>query len=193
MPPGDSDFVDATLKKYAPQVTQLRRSFEMLRGELPAKSSGATLDRAVVQTARGDVEAARAELQEPIKQLRQQIERDPTATNFGWSSLAKMEALRGNRDEALSCARKLLEDPVTSRDAWRGVNFAATLAFVHTWTGDKAAACDEIARMLQAPVYPYYALNNVYVLRLHPAFAPLRGFPQFEALLNDPKNNAPLF
>jgi hypothetical protein len=26
-----------------------------------------------------------------------------------------------------------------------------------------------------------------------PVYAPLRGDPRFEALLNDPKNNAPLF
>lgn len=34
---------------------------------------------------------------------------------------------------------------------------------------------------------------NIYARRHHPAFAPLRGDPPFEALLNDPRNNAPLF
>lgn len=31
--PGSPDFVGATLAKYAPQVAQLKRTFEMLRGE----------------------------------------------------------------------------------------------------------------------------------------------------------------
>jgi hypothetical protein len=30
-------------------------------------------------------------------------------------------------------------------------------------------------------------------MRHHPAFFPLRSHPGFLALLNDPKNNAPLF
>jgi hypothetical protein len=30
-------------------------------------------------------------------------------------------------------------------------------------------------------------------MKHHPAYAPLQGDPRFEALLNDPKNNAPLF
>jgi hypothetical protein len=38
----------------------------------------------------------------------------------------------------------------------------------------------------------YYELN-IHAMRRHPMFAPLRGDPRFEVLLNDPKNNAPLF
>jgi len=104
-----------------------------------------------------------------------------------------MEAARGNREEALRCARTFAENPRMARDAWYGANSMATLVYVHAWTGDLAGACDELIRLLQAPVYPTGAAINVFALRLHPAFAPLRGYPRFEALLNDPKNNAPLF
>jgi hypothetical protein len=34
---------------------------------------------------------------------------------------------------------------------------------------------------------------SVHEMRHHPRYAPLRGDPRFEALLNDPKNSAPLF
>ena len=41
---------------------------------------------------------------------------------------------------------------------------------------------------------PYVELTvNVFVMRRHPAYAPLRDDPRLQALLNDPKNNAPLF
>jgi hypothetical protein len=39
---------------------------------------------------------------------------------------------------------------------------------------------------------PYSGLN-VHEMKRDPTYTPLRGDPRFEALLNDPKNNAPLF
>jgi hypothetical protein len=63
------------------------------------------------------------------------------------------------------------------------------LPFVLAWTGEKDRAIAEYARLLQVPGSDL----NVHVMRRHPAYAPLRGDPRFEALLNDPKNNAPLF
>jgi len=38
-----------------------------------------------------------------------------------------------------------------------------------------------------------HASLNVHAMRHHPYFFPRQGDPRFEALLNDPKNNAPLF
>jgi hypothetical protein len=63
---------------------------------------------------------------------------------------------------------------------------------VLAWTGDKEGAIAEYARFLRMPVSP--SLNsNVNVVRHSPSLFPLHGDPRFEALLNDPKNNAPLF
>ena len=171
-----------------------RRFFESLRGKLPEKSSVAevALDRAFGLAARGERDAARTELEDPIKILRRRLEAEQTNI-YGWANLAMMEALRGNREEALRCARSFSEAPRIARDAWYGSDSMATLVYVHAWTGDLAGACDELTRLLQTPVYPTGAAINVFALRLHPAFAPLRGYPRFEALLNDPKNNAPLF
>jgi tetratricopeptide (TPR) repeat protein len=171
-----------------------RRFFGSIHDELPTKSpaADAALDRAFVLAARGEKDAARTELDDPSKTLRKRLEVGQS-NFFGWSDLAMMEALRGNREEALRCARTFSENPRVAKDAWYGANCMATLVYVQAWTGDLAGACDELARLLQTPVYPTGAAINVYSLRLHPAFFPLRGDPRFEALLNDPKNNAPLF
>jgi hypothetical protein len=56
-------------------------------------------------------------------------------------------------------------------------------------TGDKDRAIAEYARLLRVP----RAGLNIHEMKCHPAYASLRGDPCFEALLNDPKNNAPLF
>lgn len=38
-----------------------------------------------------------------------------------------------------------------------------------------------------------YSGFNVYEMKPDPRSHPLQGDPRFEALLNEPKNNAPLF
>ena len=56
------------------------------------------------------------------------------------------------------------------------------------WTGEKVAACVELRRVLASP-----SIANVYEVKNGPWLAPLKGDPGFEAIVNDPKNNAPLF
>ncbi len=59
---------------------------------------------------------------------------------------------------------------------------------MQAWNGEKEKALEGVARLLRTP-------NGYYVheLRAIPNLTPLQGDPRFEALLNDPKNNAPLF
>ena len=66
----------------------------------------------------------------------------------------------------------------------------AALAFAQAWTGDKEDAIAEYARAAAAPTNPSL---NVHVIKRSPEFFPVRGDPRCEALLNDPKNNAPLY
>ena len=54
---------------------------------------------------------------------------------------------------------------------------------------DKDRAIAEVMRLLRVPASEL----NVHEMKRAPSFAPLRGDPRFEALLNDPKNNEPLF
>jgi hypothetical protein len=93
------------------------------------------------------------------------------------------------------CARKAAELLPESRDALDGTRLSANLASVYAWTGDKDRALAELARLLRTAVGWLGGSNGMSVneLKLGPGFFPLRGDPRFEALLNDPKNNAPLF
>jgi hypothetical protein len=60
-------------------------------------------------------------------------------------------------------------------------------AQVLAWTGDKEGALAEFARLLRTP---YGA--NVHSANVDPGWLPFQGDPRFEALLNNPTNNAPL-
>ncbi|MSU24938.1 MAG: hypothetical protein EXS32_14090 [Opitutus sp.] len=81
-----------------------------------------------------------------------------------------------------------------SEDAWQAPEVEENLAFVYAWTGDKEKAISTYAHLLSTPgVSPLLAGMNVYVMWHSLWFAPLRGDSRWEALLNDPKNNAPLF
>ncbi len=67
--------------------------------------------------------------------------------------------------------------------------FAFGYASVLAWAGEKDKAVAELARLFKLPAVGM----NVHVLRHNPTWKPLQGYPPFEALLADPKNNAPLF
>ena len=103
VPAGDNDFVNATLKKYAPQVTQLRRTFEMLRGEdrlLKRMKHGDDIDLDAVIAAYADMKSGR-ELSDRLFTKRHKAERnlavmfmvDMSGSTKGWINDAEREAL----------------------------------------------------------------------------------------------------
>jgi hypothetical protein len=71
--------------------------------------------------------------------------------------------------------------------------FNATI--VEAWVGDKGRALENLDRLMKNPGTDIFTqgLWTVHVLRSSPLFKPLKDDPRWEALLNDPKNNAPLF
>jgi Flp pilus assembly protein TadD len=144
--------------------------------------------------AKGDLPAARARLVPALAGIRRRLDAAPTHA-FLWSLLGQMEALLGNEQEARRTAQKAVDLMPESRDAIDGPAFAHHLAVVRAWTGDKAGAIAEFARLLQVPGtclsqnWPV----TVHLMRHDPRYLPLRGDPQWEALLNDAKNDAPLF
>ncbi len=101
--PGAADFVDATLARYAPQVSQLRRTFELLRGEdklLKKQANGDDIDLDAVISAYADMRSG-MELAERLLVKRYKAERDiavmfmvdMSGSTKGWINAAEREAL----------------------------------------------------------------------------------------------------
>ena len=133
-----------------------------------------------------DLSAARARAEILLPTFKSLLDQQPANSNL-WDALAGLHALLGDKEAALREARKAVELVPESTDALTGPNISAVLAQVRAWTGDKDGALAELARLLRTPFGP-----NVFQARFDPGWLPLRGDPRFEALLTDPKNNAPL-
>lgn len=137
--------------------------------------------------AQGDPGAARARLGDFPAELRTKIAQEPK-NSFLWMILAQMEVVLGNHEEAVRCAERATELMPESRDALDGVQYAKIRARIYDWAGRREEALAEYARLLRVPSPFVLDLQG-----LRAGFTTLRGDPRFEALLADPKNNAPLF
>lgn len=92
------------------------------------------------------------------------------------------------RRELKRCARQLAALPPDLLAPDTAAANRLSLAFADAWTGDKTRAIEEYAQALQLP----FCNVSVHEMRRHPRYQPLQGDPRFEALLDDPKNHAPL-
>ena len=135
----------------------------------------------------GDTGAVGPRIAEELAKTRTQAEREP-ANAVALSFLSAFEALLGHREEAIQLARKAADMMPESRDALDSPTYRFNLAWVDAVIGDKDRAVDELSQVLRVPA-PF----SVRSIRNLPPFKKLIGDQKFEALLNDPKNNAPLF
>lgn len=133
----------------------------------------------------GEKDNARAIVLKAIPEARAELERKPSASM--WASLSGAYALIGDNAEALRCARIARDLIPETKDSVTGPPLAITYAQILAWTGDKDHALAELARLLRTPFG-----ENIYAARVHPGWLPLHGNPRFEALVHDPKNNAPM-
>jgi TolB-like protein/cytochrome c-type biogenesis protein CcmH/NrfG len=202
---GDELFAGPIAKRANPAVAQrYRMQWAATKGDLATAARIArelpdqwdeivgftwigTLRSVVILAASGDLAGARARMEEVPAGLRARLANEPENCRI-WAPLAVADALLGHKEEALAAARKSLDIFPESVDAFVGPNSRWALAVALAWTGENEAACVELRRLLASP-----SIYNIYELKNGPWFAPLKGDPRFEAIVNDPKNNAPLF
>jgi TolB-like protein/Flp pilus assembly protein TadD len=164
------------------RLDQLQPAFE--EAEWPALSA---ILAATVYWVEGAPAAVRARLAPQLAELQGRVEREPTGA-IPVGMLGEMEALLGRPEEAMRHIRQAMELVPDSRDSLDGPTYRYTLAQIYALTGDKEQAIAELTRLLRVPMG-----SSVANIRVDPAFVKLHGDPRFEALLNDPKNHAPLF
>jgi TolB-like protein len=144
---------------------------------------------AIVKAAMGHVAGAKASLAPFAAKARKRAE-DRKTDQAAWRLAGEVAAFLGNREEAMECVRRLNELPNLRLNAVQtAAENTTNLAAIYTWLGDKARAIEEYEKLFRMP----FGNLSVHEMKRHPRYAPLRGDPRFEALLNDPKNNAPLF
>jgi serine/threonine-protein kinase len=96
-----------------------------------------------------------------------------------FSALGLIHAGLGHKDEALRAAQTGVDLMPISREAYRGTFRAEDLARVQALVGDPEAAIDILDDLLTRP-----SRLCVPLLRLDPAWDPLRKHPRFQALLD---------
>jgi TolB-like protein/cytochrome c-type biogenesis protein CcmH/NrfG len=135
----------------------------------------------------GEVELARTHIAKAFDEALALVKSQPSnlrARIF----LGGMEAIRGHPEAAVRLGREVVELLPETRDAVDGPSCRYTAAQIYAMIGDKEQALAELTHLLQIP--SQFTTANI---RVDPVFKPLRSDRRFEALLNDPKNNAPLF
>ncbi len=135
----------------------------------------------------GDQAAALAELGKIPEEMKKRLEQEPMNPRI-WLMEAYVEFVQGRTADSVRSAARAAELIPKSLDALEGPLYASVAAIHYDYAGEKERALAEYALLLRDPG----AILSVQSRRLD-AFSKLRGDPRFEALVNDPANNAPLF
>ena len=92
--------------------------------------------------------------------------------------LGMIDAMLGNKEQAISEGRRAVEMLPVAKDSIKGAYMIRYLAFIYAWTGEKDLAIERLTAALQARSDLSFG-----ELRLHPYWDPLRGDPRFEKIV----------
>ncbi len=167
----------------------LRGTVRNANGTVAGETAKSATLAAMIIALQGDPAGARQRLAKAHQALQSRLEANPNSAE-GLGEFALMEAVLGQKLEAVRDATKAVELLPEARDIVEARRLQRKRAAVYAWTGEKERALDELARLLRIPFGYEWSVHD---LAFDPAFAPLRGHPRFEALLKDPKYHQPLF
>ena len=134
--------------------------------------------RLLAQEYAGDIVGARATAEQMLGSLETLCQKDPDNSNFA-EALSVTRAVLGQKDAAIKEAERAMTLLPSEKDAVQGPKVEEILALVEVILGDKNRAIPRLQRLLEIP---YGNCLTPALLRLHPAWDPLRGDPRFQKL-----------
>jgi serine/threonine protein kinase len=114
---------------------------------------------------------------ETREKLNQKAERSPESACF-LSQLAVVDALVGDKETAISEAKRAAEVLPISEDALDGPGVVMNLAVVYAWTNEADLAFEKLGPLTKMPYGIFYGQ-----LKRDPYWEPLRRDPRFDKLL----------
>jgi tetratricopeptide (TPR) repeat protein len=151
-------------------------------GEILMTDTTAPLPKASVEGTihflQGDKATATAEF-EKARVLSEKLSRDAPEDPARHAQLGLILAALGRKEEAITEGKRAVELLPESQDAFDGPRYTATLAQIYAWTGEFDEAFRLIDHLLSIP-------NGLAlpILKLDPAWDPLRKDPRFQALID---------
>src|SRR5713226_2953399 len=151
---------------------------DLLRTEFPQHLSGKYYLIGFARKALQDEAGARAVFLRAKELLDAQLKESPDAADMH-IQLAKVLAYLGEKDAALTEARRATELRPESKDAFGGPEIAAGVAEVHAVLGENDRAIEILDGLLSRP-----SSVTVQGLKVNPIWDPLRNHPRFQALID---------
>ncbi|PYL09474.1 MAG: hypothetical protein DME33_03885 [Verrucomicrobia bacterium] len=134
--------------------------------------------QAMIARAKGDSARATAAFRECREILAQRLIVKPEHART-IAVLAQVDAGLGQKDLAIREAQHAIDLMPISKDIYDGALVLEGLAQVYTWSGERDRAIELLQKLITMPGYTNYGR-----LKLHPPWSPLRGYPQFEKIIN---------
>jgi TolB-like protein/Tfp pilus assembly protein PilF len=165
-------------RKYREGLQEVERVPDDLLTSLPGALCNKYYLIGFARKALQDEAGAQAAFLKAKSAAEEQLKKSPDSAD-AHILLAKLLAWLGEKDAAVSEARRATELLPESKDAFGGPEISEGVAQVHAILGDNARAIEILDELLSRP-----SAVTVQGLKVNPIWDPLRNDPQFQALLN---------